>query len=231
MKLLFTIVILLNTICLFAQNVPGRAIPPHGQNTSNPKKTPPPKAPSPKDTQSLQTKIANKDTVIEKDTSKENKEPRYFYMSANVNVFVNTKGGFGKRVSTSVEFGRTYGIFDIGLATGRLNSISKGSDTSMYLEFRPTINIFSKGRFAESLCLGGGYVFGAKQGLMTEICNGINFNVSTVFAIAVLQGYIFFDGTNSSRSTQYMGINVTYNFLKNHSVNKQRKKAALISDN
>jgi hypothetical protein len=66
--------------------------------------------------------------------------------------------------------------------------------------------------------------------MMTEICNGINFNVSTIFAIAVLQGYIFFDGTNSSRGTLYMGINVTYNFLKNHSVNKQRK-TALISDN
>ncbi|MGZ3819882.1 MAG: hypothetical protein ACXVB6_04790 [Mucilaginibacter sp.] len=177
-----------------------------------------------------QNKHAGKDTVIEKDTSKENKEPRYYYLSVNTNVYVNTKGGFAKRFSPAVEFGRTYGIFDIGLAAGRVNTLSRGGDTTAYIEFRPTINIFSKGRFAEGLCLGGGYVFKGKQGLMTEICNSINFNVSETFAIAVVQGYSFFDGTNSNRSAQYMGFSFTYNFLRQHSVNKQRKKAALISD-
>jgi hypothetical protein len=146
---------------------------------------------------------AGKDTVIESDTSKENKEPRYFYVTTGANVFVNTKGGAAKRFSPSVEFGKTFGIFDIGVSTGRLNSVSKGSDTSRFLEFRPTINVFSKGRFAESLCLGGGYVFKAKQGLMTEICNSINFNITEKLEVAVQQGYYFFDGTNSSRSTQY----------------------------
>ena len=174
---------------------------------------------------------AHRDTTTESDTSKENKEPRYFYISVNSNAFVNTRGGFAKRFSPSVEFGRTYGIFDIGIATGFLNILKGASDTAHYLELRPTINIFSKGRFAESLCLGAGGVFGAKQALMSEICNGINFNISPNVAIAMLQGYIFLDGTNSSRSTQYFGINFTYNFLKPHSVNKQRKKKAIVSDN
>jgi len=174
---------------------------------------------------------AHKDTTIESDTSKENKEPRYFYLSLNTNAFVNTHGGFAKRFSPSAEFGRTYGIFDIGIATGMLNALPGASDTAHYIELRPTINVFSKGRFAESLCLGAGGVFGAKQALMTEICNGINFNISPNVAIAMLQGYIFLDGTNSSRSAQYFGINFTYNFLKPHSVNKQRKKAAIVSDN
>ncbi|MDB4900912.1 MAG: hypothetical protein JWQ63_193 [Mucilaginibacter sp.] len=213
MKITFTIAIILGINNLFAQKIPIqqnvlKGVLSHGQN----KKT-------------------GKDTVIEKDTSKENKEPRYFYISGNTNVFVNTKGGFAKRFAPSVEYGKTFGIFDIGLATGKLNSFSAGSDTTRFLEFRPTINIFSKGRFAEGLCLGGGYVFKAKQGLMTEICNSINFNISEIWAFAVVQGYYFFDGTNSSRSAQYMGFNVTYNFLKKHSVNIQRKKAAIISDN
>jgi len=173
---------------------------------------------------------AHKDTTIESDTSKENKEPRYYYVSLNANAFVNTKGSAAKRFSPAVEFGRTYGIFDIGLATGRLNSLP-GHDTSRYIELQPTINVFSKGRFAESIGLGAGYVFSAKQALMSEICNGINFNVSANFAIAMLQGYVFFDGTNSSRSGQYIGLGFTYNFLKPHSVNKQRKKAAIVSDN
>lgn len=172
---------------------------------------------------------AKRDTTIESDTSRENKEPRYYYVSLNTNILVNTKGGAAERFSPNMEVGRTYGIFDIGLATGMINST--GHDTTHYAEFRPTINVFSKGRFAEALCLGGGYVFGAKQALMTEICNSINFNVSENVAVAVTQGYYFFDGTNDSRSRQYMGFAFTYNFLKPHSVNKQRKKAAIVSDN
>ena len=177
------------------------------------------------------TKRSSKDTTIESDTTKENKEPQYFYVTGGANIFVNTKGGVAKRFSPSVEFGRTYGIFDIGLATGRLSSLYASRDSSIFIEFRPTINVFTKGRFAEGLCLGGGYVAGAKQGLMTEICNSINFNISEIFQIAVIQGYYFFDGTNSSRNTQFMGFNLTYNFLKPHSVNKRRKKAAIVSDN
>jgi len=213
MKILFTIILVISATCALAQNTSvfpnvSKAFIARGQH-----------------------KAAGKDTVIESDTSKENKEPRYFYLSVNTDILVNTKGGAAKRFSPAFEIGRTYGIFDIGLAAGRLNSLSAGSDTTKYLEFRPTINIFSKGRFAEGLCLGAGYVFGAKQGLMTEICNSINFNISANSAIAVVQGYYFFDGTNDSRGNQYMGLSFTYNFLRSHSVNKQRKKAAIVSDN
>ncbi len=131
MKILFTIAIILNTICLFAQNTantPGAKIP-HGSN-----------------------KIAGKDTVIEKDTSKENKEPQYFYISANTDVFVNTKGGAAKRFAPAVEIGRTYGIFDIGLSTGRLNSVVLKRSTVM--EFRPTINVFSRSGLLKGALLG-----------------------------------------------------------------------------
>lgn len=203
MKRIFTSIMLLSGFAVFAQSNVAHTLP--------------------------KAVLARKDTVLEKDTSKENKEPRYFYVSALTNVFVNTRGGLAKRFAPGAEFGRTYGIFDIGLATGRVNSL--GKDTAQYIEFRPTINIFSAGRFAEGLCLGGGYIFGAKQALMTEICNSINFNITTKIAVAVTQGYVFYDGTNNSRSAQYMGFTFTYNFLKSHSVNNQRKKAAITKDN
>jgi hypothetical protein len=213
MKLFFTALLLISITVCFGQNSPVPALPkvlvPHAQHKT----------------------VAGRDTVIESDTSKENKEPRYYYFSVLANVFVNTRGGFSRRFAPCAEFGRTYGIFDIGLATGRINSFNSGRDTSHYIEFRPTINIFSAGRFAEGLCLGGGYIFGGRQALMTEICNSINFNITTKFAVAVTQGYMFFDGTNSSRSAQYMGFSFTYNFLQNHSVNNQRKKAAITKDN
>ena len=217
MKRLFTFLMALAVLNSFAQNnsKPSQTVLPHTIYK----------------TKNNNTKTAGRDTVIEKDTTKENQEPQYYYLSINTDVFVNTKGGAGKRLSPAVEFGRTFGIIDIGLATGKQNSLSSGGDTTWYMEFRPTINIFSKGRFAEGLCLGAGYVFKARQSFMTEICNSINFNVSETFALAITQGYCFFDGSNSNRSTQYMGLSLTYNFLKKHSTNMRRKKQAIISDN
>jgi hypothetical protein len=215
MKIIFTLFFILNTAFLMAQNIVG-AKPATGHTKQMPA--------SKKNT--MQT-----DTVIEKDTTKENQEPQYYYLSVNTDVAVNSRGGFGKRFSPAIEFGRTFGIFDIGLATGRFNCLFNARDTVRYVEFRPTINIFSKGRFAEALCLGGGYVFGAKQGMMTEICNSINFNITEIWAVAVTQGYYYLDGTNNSRNAQYMGFAVTYNFLRKHSTNINRKKKALVSDN
>lgn len=213
MRIYFTAFLFFFIADVFAQGSPAQSLPkalfPHAQHKM----------------------VAGRDTVIETDTSKENKEPRYYYFSALADVYVNARGGLSKRFAPGFEFGRTYGIFDIGLATGRINSTRSGDDTAHYIEFRPTINVFSAGRFAEGLCLGGGYIFGGKQALMTEICNSINFNITTKLAVAVTQGYVFFDGTNSSRSAQYMGFTFTYNFLHNHSVNNQRKKAAIMKDN
>ena len=211
MKFSFTFLFIFFVSALFAQSNIGQTLPkvllPHAQHTT----------------------AAGKDTVFESDTTKENKEPQYFYLSALAGVYVNAHGGFAKRFAPGLEFGRTYGIFDLGLATGGVSSL--GRDTARYIEFRPTINIFSQGRFAEGLCLGGGYIFRAKQALMTEICNSINFNVTTKVAIAITQGYVFFDGTNSSRSGQYMGFSLTYNLLQNHSTNERRKKAIITKDN
>lgn len=214
MKLLFTLFILLTGFTVLAQTAPK------------------PQAAAPKaNIPHTANKASVKDTVMEKDTSKENKEPRYFYVTASTNIFVNTKGGVARRFSPAFEFGRTYGIFDVGIATGMVNSLSSGNDTTHYIEFRPTINVFSKGRFSESLCLGMGAVFNANQGLMTEVCNSINFSISENWEVAVSQAYCYFDGTNSSRNTQYMGFNVTYNFLRKHSTNIRRKKEAIVSDN
>ncbi len=208
MRFVFSLLFLISVINSYAQVATGVHNVPHAQN-----------------------RRAKRDTVIESDTTKENKEPQYFYVTVSTTAYVNTIGTFAKRFVPSLEFGRTYGIFDLGIATGTTNSVSSGSDTTHYLELRPTINIFSKGRFAQGLCLGAGYVFGAKQALMTEICNSINFNITENSAIAIVQGYEFFDGSNSSVNRQYVGFTYTYNFLKDHSTNKRRKRQALLNDN
>ena len=159
-------------------------------------------------------------------TTKET-EPKYFYIAANVNVATNTFGNFGKKVQPSIEYGKTFGIFDIGLAVGHLNL--QKSDTSWFIEIRPTINIFSKGRFSEGLCLGVGYKLNSKQKFMTEICNSINFNITNKWSVSILQGYYFFDGVASNSNLQFFGLNITHNFIKLNSVNFQRKTKSFIN--
>ena len=105
-----------------------------------------------------------------------------------MNAAVNTIGKLNKRISPSVEFGCTFGIFDLGIATGRINLLK--NDSSWFLELRPTINIFSKGRFSEALCIGGGYKFNSSEKFMAELCNSVNFNISDFCVFHFYRGFI-----------------------------------------
>jgi len=154
------------------------------------------------------------------------KEPHYNYLSLATSVFTNTTGSFNEKIFMTAEFGRTFGIFDIGLMVGRLSLLH--SDTSFFMEALPTINVFSKGRFSEALTLGAGYVFGAKQNFLTEITNSINFAPSNKLIITVYQGNYFFDGKLSTSKAQFMGLSFTFNFIKKDSkIDAQRKKSLL----
>src|SRR5436305_14879007 len=76
------------------------------------------------------------------------KEAHYNYLTSSLFVYTNTAGTFNQKVFLSLEAGRTYGIFDIGISVGRLNlaQITSGADSNWFTEARPTNNVFSKGR-------------------------------------------------------------------------------------
>ena len=159
------------------------------------------------------------------------KEAHYNYITGSFSVYTNTPGSFNEKAFLSVEFGRTYGIFDIGLAVGRLNLVKSGSgiDSNWFAEIRPTINVFSKGRFSESLTLGAGHVFNAKQNFITEITNCVNFSPSDKVTIAVCQGNYFFDGRYSTSKAQFMALALTYNFIKKNSGTDNKRKKSLLN--
>ena len=170
--------------------------------------------------------------VYSQDTSKVRElEPHYNYITGSFFVYTNTAGTFNQKVFLSVEVGRTYGIFDIGLATGRLNLVASGNgiDSNWFSEVRPTINVFSKGRFSESLTLGAGFIFNAKQNFLTEITNCINFSPNDNLTIAVCQGNYFFDGSQSTSRAQFMGLAATFNLIKKNSKTDVKKRKSLLN--
>ena len=139
----------------------------------------------------------------------------------------NAVGSFNQKMFVTTEYGGSFGIFDIGIMMGRLNLTR--SDTSWFTEVLPTINVFSKGRFSEALTLGAGYVFSAKQNFVTEITNSINFAPNNKLVITVFQGNYFFDGKLSTSKVQFMGLSITFNFIKDNSKTEQLRKKSLLN--
>jgi hypothetical protein len=155
------------------------------------------------------------------------KEAHYNYFSFGTSIYTGQPGSFNQKVFMTTEFGRSYGIFDIGLMIGRLNLIQ--SDTSWFTEILPTINVFSKGRFSEALTLGAGYVFGAKENFLTEITNSINFAATNKLIFTVYQGNYFLDGRLSTSKTQFMGLSVTFNFIKKNTKTEELRRKSLFN--
>ena len=169
--------------------------------------------------------------AFSQDSTVREKEAHYNYLTTSLFVYTNTAGTFNQKVFLSLEAGRTYGIFDIGLSIGRLNLVGSGNgiDSNWFMEVRPTINVFSKGRFSESLTLGAGYVIHASQNFVTEITNCINFSPNNKITIAVCQGNYFFDGKLSTSKAQFMGLCVTFNFIKKNSETDRKKRKSLLN--
>jgi hypothetical protein len=170
--------------------------------------------------------------AFSQDTSQvREKEAHYNYMTASFLVYTNTAGSFNQKTFFSIEAGRTYGIFDIGFAVGRLNMVASGHgiDSNWFAEVRPTINVFSKGRFSESLTLGAGHVFNARLNFITEITNCINFSPNNNITISVCQGNYFLDGSESTSRAQFMGLSLTYNLIKKNSEVDKKKGKSLIN--
>lgn len=162
---------------------------------------------------------------------KREKEAHYTYLSLGNAVFINTTGTVNQKAFMTLEVGRTFGIFDLGLVIGRLNlaSAAPGPDSSWFAEVLPTINVFSKGRFSEAFTLGVGRIFNRKENFLTEITNSINFAPNNRFIITVYQGNYAFDGKFSTTHASFMGLSFTYNFIKSNSEDENKRRKSLLN--
>ena len=88
----------------------------------------------------------------------------------------NSAGTIAEKANLSFEVGRQWDVFSLGLDIGKttFGKIS-GRDTSVYLEIRPNLNVFQQGKFTSTFTPGIGYVFNAKENLVTEVTYGIEY--------------------------------------------------------
>src|ERR1700750_1116134 len=91
----------------------------------------------------------------------------------------NTAGTFAEKSNLSMEVGRQWDVFSLGLDIGK-SSLGKGvgRETNFYLEARPNLNIFQQGKFTNTFTPGIGVIFNSEENLVTELTSGIEFAYS-----------------------------------------------------
>src|SRR6059058_1248798 len=83
----------------------------------------------------------------------------------------NSAGTVAEKSNIAVEVGRQWDVFSLGIDIGRttMAPVHRGSDTSVYLELRPNLNVFQQGKFTNTFTAGIGGIFHAQEDFMTEL--------------------------------------------------------------
>jgi hypothetical protein len=145
------------------------------------------------------------------DTSKKKMSQTYIEIYYSL---TNTAGTFAGKSNLSAEIGKQWDVFSLGFDIGKttLDAIH-GRDTSVYLEVRPNLNIFQQGRFTNTLTVGAGYVFSAKNNFLSELTSGIEYTASDHVHINVNFGQFYYSGRYTASSVTFFGSSVSYYFL------------------
>ncbi len=121
----------------------------------------------------------------------------------------NTAGTIPEKSNLALELGRQWEVFSMGLDIGA-TSLGKvvGKDTAAYLELRPNLNIFQEGKFTNTFTPGIGYIFNAKENLMTEVTYGIEYTFTPLIHFNAFFGQYFYSGRESASNVSFFGISV-----------------------
>lgn len=138
----------------------------------------------------------------------------------------NTAGTIAEKSNLAIEVGQQWDVFSMGLDLGKttLSPVS-GRDTSIYLELRPNLNIFQEGKFTNTFTAGIGYVFNAKENLLTEVTYGIEYSYTEKLHFNAFFGQYFYSGRRSASNVSFFGVSAAFYFAPttSGSLIKQKK--------
>lgn len=128
----------------------------------------------------------------------------------------NEPGTLGEKSNLSLEAGRQWDVFSIGIDLGSTTLGSmKAIDTSMYVELRPNLNIFQQGKFTNTFTPGIGYIFNAHENFVTEFTSGIEYSLNDQFHFNVYFGQYYYSGRYTASTTTFFGVSVMKYFKPN----------------
>ena len=123
----------------------------------------------------------------------------------------NTAGTIAEKSNIAIEVGQQWDVFTLGLDLGKttLSPVSK-RDTSYYFELRPSLNVFQQGKFTNTFTTGIGYIFNAKENLVTELTYGIEYSFTTKTHFNAFFGQYFYSGKESASNVTFFGISAMF---------------------
>ncbi len=125
----------------------------------------------------------------------------------------NTAGTLAEKSNLALEVGRQWDVFSLGVDLGK-TTLGKvpGRDTATYLELRPNLNIFQEGKFTNTFTAGMGYIFNARESLMTELTYGIEYTFNDKLHINVDFGQYFYSGRYDASNVTFFGVSAMWYF-------------------
>lgn len=147
----------------------------------------------------------------------------YFSLAPSL---TNTAGTIPDKANIALEVGKQWDVFSMGLDLGK-TSMGRvpGRDTTAYLELRPNLNIFQQGRFTNTFTAGIGFIFNAKESLMTELTSGIEYAYTSKIHFNVFLGQYFYSGRYSASNVTFFGVSIMVYLKDNNSQNGLIKKS------
>ncbi len=125
----------------------------------------------------------------------------------------NTAGTIAQKGNIAFEVGQQWDVFSLGVDLGRTNfSGGSNKDTSTYLELRPNLNVFQQGKFTNTFTAGIGFIFNAKENLVTELTNGIEYAFNTKLHFNMFFGQYFYSGRYSASDATFFGVSAAFYF-------------------
>lgn len=130
------------------------------------------------------------------------------YVAFNPSL-TNSAGTWAEKANLSVEIGRQWDVFSLGLDIGKTTLSKVGNkDTSLYWELRPNLNIFQQGKFTNTITAGIGYIFNANENFVTEITSGIEYSYSPLMHFNIYFGQYFYSGELSASNVTFFGVSI-----------------------
>lgn len=145
------------------------------------------------------------------DTTISQKVKSSFY-GRSMPVSLYTGAGYmTDKVSSNVEFGRSTGVLDIGVAIGQIN---QRVDSNKYCEIRCTMDASQYGKTSSEITIGVGKVFNSQTPIMLEISYTIFYQVYKKWGIGIVTGYYDFSGNTTDVSKTFYGVFIRYGLLR-----------------
>lgn len=127
------------------------------------------------------------------------------------------------KISSNVEFGKSFGVIDVGLTVGQIN---QRADSNKYAEVRVTMDASQYGNVSSEITLGCGHVFKSNTPIMLEISYTILYQFHKKFGLGIVTGFYDFSGNNADASKTFYGVFIRYGLLRDTNGILSRRKSS-----